>query len=85
MPAGLVSAVPTFITPQRCLARQSPRAGRTPPRSSAEGPLRGAALRLQLLGGGQPPPHRVPWPRTGLGQLRAMLGGNLCLWEQQLL
>lgn len=34
---------------------------------------------------GQPPPHRVPWPRTGLGQLRTLLGGNLCLWEQHLL
>lgn len=32
-PAGLVSAVPTFITPQHCLARQS---------CSVEGPLRGA-------------------------------------------
>lgn len=51
-------------------------------RSSAEAALQGAALPLKTLGGGQPPLHYVPWPRTGLGQLHSVLVGNLCLWEQ---
>lgn len=52
--------------------------------ASCQPHTRGAPL-WKALGGGQPPAHRVPWPRTGLGQLRPMLGGNLCQWEQQLL
>lgn len=51
-------------------------------RSSAEAALQGAALPLKTRGGGQPPLHHVPWPRMGLGQLRAVLVGNLCPWEQ---
>lgn len=43
----------------------------------------GAALPLKTLGGGQPLLHHKPWPRTGLGQLRAVLVGNLRPWEQR--
>lgn len=84
-PAGLVSVVPTFSTPQRCPAvvESSQRLHTHTLRSSAEVALHGAALPLKTLGGGQPLLHYVPWLRMGLGQLHSVLVGNLCPREQR--
>lgn len=67
-PAGLVSAVPTFVTPQRCLARQS---------RSRRAPLRGAPSLLACPGPGQ------DWGSCALcWEGTSACGSNTC-WKEE--
>lgn len=67
---GFIPAAPTFSTLSAARPPWGRHTGCTHTlRSSAPAALRGAALSPEPLVRGQAPLHRLPWPRTGLGQL----------------
>lgn len=80
-PAGLVPAVPTFVTPQRCLARQSPR---------ARAPLRKALRAARSSSAGDSPrPTVCPGPGQDWGSCAlcwegtSARGSNVCCEEEE--